>query len=395
MAKYEFLNLGRQPLANRLVTDVTQPEFTYELKAYFDEETRHITTTALNIPSEAMFNSEYPYRSGQSETFKIHLEDVASIMQDLVINPTKFQFLEIGSNDGSLIKHLPKERTLAVEPCKNFAEQTGSMGYRTYIDFWGLPLAERIISSYGRVSVIFSANTFSHMPNLEEAFKAIELVLDREGVFILEDPYIIDVLTNGSYDQFYDEHPTVFSVTALDYLLKNTNLQIHKVVRLPNIHGGSIRVFIGHKNSKTWKQNDIVRKTIQFETAFLNNSSLYAFAERVRSSKIQLKEAMVYLKTQGKKIVGYGASAKSITVINYCGLHNLIDCVYDTTPEKVGKFTPGIHIPIKQYTTEWEGDVAFLGAWNFEKEIINKEYTRIKEGSAFITHVPSVRLIYE
>lgn len=270
------------------------------------------------------------------------------------------------------------------------------MGFFTYDKFWNDRLAKKIVKKNGNIDLIYSANTISHIPDLIEVFKAISTCLSQDGVFVFEDPYIGSVLKNNSYDQFYDEHVHVFSLIAISNLLKSNNLRIIDAEIL-NTHGGSIRFYVT-KNQSKYKVSESVKKIYRSELKNqLNKFSTYKkFSKRVQYSKKELVKLLKSLKRKQKKIISYGATYKSATIFNYCDIDKkFIDFVIDTTKNKQWKYTPGKHLLIKPPCDliQEKVDYAFLGAWNFSKEIIKKEKKFIKNGGKFITHVPNVRII--
>jgi methylation protein EvaC len=304
------------------------------------------------------------------------------------------KILEIGSNDGLFLKKFPRSIRVGVEPCKNFSAITNKINIKTYNNFWNLKLAEKLKKKYKSFNIIYSANTISHIHDLDETFKSIEILLEKKSIFIIDDPSMLKVLQNNSYDQFYDEHAYVFSLTSLKKLISKHNLEIFNVLKL-NTHGGSNRVFICKKNSR--KINNNVARYIKEEKKFgIDKFSTYVkFAKRVKKSKKNLIKIFKNIKKEKKIIIGYGATAKSSTVLNYCNINkNYIKYFIDTTKEKGSKFTPGSHIPIinQYYKINDDVDYAFLGAWNFEREIILKENDFIKRGGKFITHIPHPRV---
>ena len=200
------------------------------------------------------------------------------------------------------------------------------------------------------------------------------------------------MLERGSYDQIYDEHAHVFSVTALNNILRRNGLQIFSVDNL-SVHGGSNRIYACHMDSCVI--GDSVKENLKEEKDFgVDNFETYkVFAERVKQSKEVLNRKLSNLTKNGKRIVSIGATSKSSTVFNYCGIDSsLIECVTDTTPAKQGLFTPGSHIPVvsRDSVNLNDYDYAFLGAWNFKEVIANKESEFVKNGGKFITHVPEV-----
>ena len=270
------------------------------------------------------------------------------------------------------------------------------MKIRTYDKFWTMQLSKEISKKHGKFDVIYSANTISHIHNLEETFKAIENSLTSKGVFILEDPSLLKSLQKISYDQFYDEHAYVFSITALKNINKKTGLEIFNIEELET-HGGSNRVYFKKIDNKKIKVSKVVNFHLNNEKKFgINKLKTYqTFARKVKDSKKNLLRIFRTLKKKKNKIIGYGATYKSSTVLNFCKINKkYISYFVDTTPTKAGKFTPGTHIPIKSYNgISDDVDYAFLGAWNFKDEIFKKEKKFRKRGGKFITHVPYPRII--
>ena len=200
------------------------------------------------------------------------------------------------------------------------------------------------------------------------------------------------MLERGSYDQIYDEHAHVFSVTALDNILRRNGLKIFGVDNL-SVHGGSNRIYANHINDRDAGYS--VKRNINEEMTFgIDEFQTYEiFAERVKKSKNDLVELLAKLKDEGKRVVSIGATSKSTTVFNYCGIDkSLIECITDTTPDKQGMLSPGSYIPVvdRESVNLNDYDYAFLGAWNFKDVIANKEREFVENGGKFITHVPEV-----
>ena len=387
--KKEFLDLGRQPITNKFLSeDEFEGEFFYDLKVVFDEETKLVSIQEF-VPPEMMFNEEYAYTTSLSTPMINHFKQAAETLQ-MKFTPKKV--LEIGSNDGPFISNFSKMDSVCVEPCGNFAEITNGMGYQTYDEFWTTDLADKIKDSNGYMDLIYAASCICHIQDLDDAFTAVKNLLKPSGVFVFEDPSLIRMLERGSYDQIYDEHAHVFSVIALDNILRKNGLKIFSVDNL-SVHGGSNRIYASHIDSGT--VGDSVKQNINEEMVFgLDQFETYQiFADRVKTSKEVLNRKLSNLTKNGKRIVSIGATSKSSTVFNYCGIDSsLIECVTDTTPAKQGLFTPGSHIPVvpRDSVNLNDYDYAFLGAWNFKEVIANKESEFVENGGTFITHVPEV-----
>lgn len=390
--KKQFLNLGKQPIANGFLQEKDIPnEYLFDLTAEVDTET-WLVSLGQFVPGEMMFNDTYAYRASMSNTMQKFFKREADAFRKGE-GDVPMKTLEIGSNDGVFIKHFDPKHTIAVEPCGNFAEETNKMGYKTYPDFWDDELALTILDKHGKQDLVFAANCMCHIPAIQNAFENVAKVLSDDGVFVFTDPSLASMINRGSYDQLYDEHAHIFSVTALGNILDKAGMRIIDVEHFSGIHGGSNQISAVKKTCLT-PESEAVQRAYDYEEAIgLSNLDTYMnYAKRVQKSKDDLITLLMSLKQRGKKIIGYGASSKSTTVLNYCGVDSsVIEYFIDTTPEKQGKLTPGTHIPI---LTPEEGltddvDFAFLGAWNFASEISSKEKAL---AGRFITHVPMVHL---
>jgi len=392
--KKEFLDLGRQPIANKFLREEEiNDEFFFDLKVVFDEETKLVSMKDFVKP-ELMFNEDYKYNTSLSTPMVNHFRDTAQMLDER-FKPNKV--LEIGSNDGPFISNFEKENSICVEPCDNFAKITADMGYRTRTEFWTTELSEQIKSSDGEMDLIYSANCICHIQDLDDCFSAVANLLSDKGVFVFEDPSLLRMLERGSYDQIYDEHAHVFSVTALDNILRKNGLIIFDVDNL-SVHGGSNRIYAKKPNipsNNTISEN--VHNNLKEEESFgVGNFETYEiFAKRVKDSKDELVRCLSNLKHNGKSIISIGATSKSTTVFNYCGIDSsLIDCITDTTPDKQNLLAPGSHIPVvdRESVNLNDYDYAFLGAWNFKEVIANKESDFVQNGGQFITHVPKIMM---
>ena len=210
--------------------------------------------------------------------------------------------MEIGSNDGVFLKNFNKKSVIAVEPCKNLARLTKKL-FKTYDEFWNLKLAKKLIKQKkGEIDLIFSANTISHIPNLKETFKGIYNILSKNGVLIIEDPSLLKVLQNNSYDQFYDEHVYVFSSISIDNIIQEYGLRLFDIEHLTT-HGGSNRYYICKKDGK-YKKSLRLKKALKKETScgLHKIESYLKFSKRVNLSKKNLFNLIKKLKKRIKKL---------------------------------------------------------------------------------------------
>ena len=389
----KFLDLGYQPLANNYLRKFKKKQIKYILKIFFNTKTK-IVSISKRIPSEKMFTNNYPYRSSMSKTMQNSFYKL-SVEIKKKFKPKKI--LEIGSNDGALIKNFHKDQAIGVEPCRNLAQITKKIGYFTYNNYWTQDLAKKIKLKEKKIDLIYSANTLSHISNLNEVFKSISLLLAAKGVLIVEDPSLLECLKKNSYDQFYNEHIYLFSTISLTNLLKKFDLEIFDIKNLET-HGGSLRYYIKWKFNKELKKTKYIKKQIENEKKYgLHKYSTYLkFSKNVQKSKIKLLNILKKLKIKKKLVIGYGATAKAVTILNFCNINSDLICNFiDTTPEKINRYMPGKNIKILKYNNNIlkKYNYVFLGAWNFKKEIMYKEKPFLKKGGKFITHVPTPKII--
>ena len=385
----EFLDLGRHPIANAFLTEEEfRDEFFFDLKVCWDDDSKLVSIKDFVEP-ERIFNNQYPYNTSNSFPMVAHFKSAAEMLQE-EFKPKSV--LEIGSNDGPFITNFDRETSVCVEPCGNFSLKTAHMGYQSYTYFWTTELAEKIKTHHGQMDLIYAANCICHIHDLDDTFKAVHNLLSDNGVFVFEDPSLLRILERGSYDQIYDEHPHIFSVTALNNLLKRNGLVLFDVDNL-SVHGGSNRIYAAKDNSVDIKPAVLDNLGREKEFGVDRFETYEIFAQRVEESKENLMTLFRKITDDGKRIMSIGATAKSTTVFNYCGIgKELIDVITDTTLDKQGKFSPGVHIPImsREDVNILDYDYAFLGAWNFKDVIANKEREFVENGGKFITHVPTV-----
>ena len=388
----KFLDLGAQPLANSYIIkkNLNKKEKKFNLSAGFNKK-NYLVSILKTVSKERMFNSDYPYKSSESKTmrssFKILANKIKKIYKPKLV-------VEIGSNDGAFIFNFDKKKVIGVEPCKNLARKTIKRKYKTFSNYWDVKLSKKI-SKINKADVIYSANTLSHIEDLDKVFKAINILLSKNGILIIEDPSLLKCISNTAYDQFYCEHIYIFSTISLRKIISKYDLEIFDLENLTT-HGGSNRYYIKRKKCNIYKIKKSVEMEVKKEIKYgLKKLSTYKkFSKKVKSSRKKLVE--IFSRLKNKNIIGYGATAKSCTVLNYCKIDGkFIKYFYDTTSYKINKFLPGSKILIKKYKklNVKNIDYAFLGAWNFKKEIFNKEKNFLKKGGKFITHVPFPKII--
>lgn len=343
---------------------------------------------------ERMFHENYAFFSGTSSYMARHFKAFADhVIGDYLVSGNPF-VVEMGSNDGIMLQNFAAAgiRHLGVEPSKNVARVAIDRGVDTVTEFFGADLARRIVSERGQADAFLAANVMCHIPYIHSIVEGIDLLLKPTGVVLFEDPYLGDVIEKTSYDQIYDEHTFLFSVASVSSLFERYGMEVIDVEPQPT-HGGSMRYVIARRGMHPVAQ----RVAVQREKERLLGLHVPETYERFRSSceasREQLMTMLHDLKAKGKRVVGYGATSKSTTVINYCGITpELIEFISDTTPIKQGKFSPGAHVPVRPYEEFVRDypDCALLFAWNHAAEIMEKEGAFRAAGGKWIVYVPKV-----
>lgn len=394
---YNFLSLNSMPIPNGFLTEkeLKENEPHYPLGVNVCEDCWLVQLTHI-IPAEIMFKN-YLYIPSTSTTMLTHFKAFAmSAIEEYKVTP-KDLVVDIGSNDGTMLGFYKEQeiKVLGIDPASNLAQLARLKGIDTIDDFFSPEIAREVVKTRGTAKVITATNVVAHMNDIHQLCEGIEILLAKDGVFIMEFPYLIDLLDKNEFDTIYHEHLSYFSITPLVQLFKKHNMQIHDVKRM-SIHGGSVRVFIKRINSGS-KQQPSVKEILDLENLKkLNKRTAYDdFARRVGVIRRDLVKYLKDLKKQGKKIVGYGASAKGNVLLNYCKIStNLLDYVVDSIPYKQGRYTPGTHIPIYPETRLDRDmpDYALLLAWNFADEILQKKVDYRVKGGQFIITIPYLRI---
>lgn len=393
----QFISFGRMPIANAFLTsEQFESEYFFEMRVGFCPGCGMVQLLEQPDPKK-MFHDNYAFFSSTSIRMAEHFSDFATFIRSKYLKEENPFVVEIGSNDGILLQNFAsmKIRHLGIEPSSNVAEVARSKGVNSISDFFEANLAKKIVSEYGQADAFLGANVMCHVPDLHSVAEGVRLLLKPKGVMVFEDPYLGDILEKTSYDQIYDEHASYFSVMSVSALFARHGMEVIDASS-QNVHGGSMRYVIAHRGA--YPVSDIVRSLLgKEERMALRSSKTYAiFKQNIEVSRDRLMKFLHDFKAEGKRVVGYAATSKSTTVTNYCGITpDLLEFISDTTPIKQGKFSPGVHIPIKSYEafkTSYP-DYALLFGWNHSAEIMAKEQDFKKSRGQWLVYVPRVEVL--
>ena len=371
-----FMSFGQMPIANGFLNkDKFNEEFFFEMEVGFSDDLSLFQLNDHPKPT-MMFNENYPFFTGSSQQMKLHFKNYANWIKKYHPNTIK-NIIEIGSNDGTFLKNFNSNdyNTLGFEPSNNVAERASKDGVNTINEFFNKNSVINQKNFINNTDLICAANVICHVPDLNDLIQAVCLMLNKSGLFIFEEPYLGSMFEKISYDQIYDEHIFIFSVTSISKIFKLFDMELVDVFP-QTTHGGSMRYITGRKNIH--KISDNVNTLLEKEKLknLDNISSCNKFKNNCELSKIKTRKSLLKFKDNNYKIAGYAATSKSTTILNYCNINSkIIDYICDTTPEKIGKFSPGTHIPIVDmyHFKKFNPDVAYLFAWNHKDEILKKE----------------------
>jgi len=392
-----ILSLGNTPLANSLrhPDSSDAPELTYPLDVVFCRSCSLVQLTETVDP-EILFR-DYLYLSSFSDTMLRHASDlVSSLIEDRALGPNNLA-VEIASNDGYLLKNYVAAGVpvLGIEPATNVARIAEEQGIRTRNDFFNARLARMLVSEGYGADVIHAHNVLAHVADLHGVVEGIVTLLDKNGVAVLEMPYVKDMIDQVEFDTIYHEHLCYFSLTAINRLFQRHGLTVTKVDRVP-IHGGTLRVFASHAGQAAVADRSVAA-LLEEESSWATNPEAYArFGDRVVTIGAELRRMIAELKAAGKRVAAYGAAAKGSTLLNYLGIgRESLDFVVDRSTFKQGLLMPGVHIPIlpPEALLDRRPDYVLLLSWNFADEIMHQQADYRALGGQFILPVPFPRVV--
>ena len=387
-----FLNLESTPLANSYVKEDSPPEELFPLavsfcgKCYLAQLTHHIR------PSEIF--SDYAYFSSYSTSF---LEHAKKTVEDLNIeyHLNDKHVMEIGSNDGYLLQYVKSFDILGIEPASNIADAATKKGIPTLNKFFGTDLIKEILGSFGQSDVIIGNNVLAHVPQINDFVQAVAECLKSDGVATFEFPYLFMLMNKMEFDTIYHEHVFYYSILALKNIFQYHKLEIFNV-KFSSVHGGSIRIFVGHEGSHPIQSIVSYYEMIERCHGMDDYDAYYQFAARVGDVKARLRGLIGDLHWRGKSIAAYGAPAKGNTLLNYCSLgKDIIDFTVDISPHKQGFLLPGTRIPIypREHLLKSMPDYTILLPWNVKDEIMSQQSEYLAKGGQFIIPIPTPRVI--
>ena len=386
---HSIIPLGELPLANGLLNKKQEHEPYHNLEVMLCKDCGLAQLKDLIDPKDLF--SDYVYFSSNSDGM---LKSVAALVERIQPTlPENALVVEIASNDGYLLKNYKDVEILGIDPADNIAQVANASGIPTLCDFFSEKLAETLVAQGKQADIIHANNVMAHVPDINGFVRGIKLLLRKNGQAIIEVPHFLDLFEKLEFDTIYHEHVYYFGLKPLITLFQRHGLEIFNVEKI-SMHGGTLRLFVGHKG-----QHDVssMIEPILREEEMANLfelGSYQQFMAKIEGLKKELVESLQSLKSTGKRIAAYGASAKGTTLLNYFGVgDNLLDFVVDRSPAKQGKLTPGKQLEIRGPEALEHADYAVLLAWNFADEIVLQQADFISKGGKFIFPLPKVKVL--
>lgn len=391
------LPLKPSPLADEYIPkeSLNKPQDEFPLDLYLCKSCG--LAQLLDVVQAQSIYVDYIYESKSSLGLDKHFDNYAEQVLAYINPPKESLVVDIGSNDGILLRPFKKRnmRVLGVDPAVSIAQEATKQGLETLPEFFTVDLAEKIRSDYGPASIITSNNIFANVDNLIEIIHAVRSLLAEDGVYVIESFYLLDWMKNMVFDFMYHEHLTYFCVGPLQKFLNQHGLELIHVERVPS-KGGSLRYTIQLKGAKR-KVNSSVAELLEEEEVF-GASKVETFNAYTKEIEVRKKALLCELKTikaKGKKIIGYGASATSTTMIYHFELQPYLDFLVDEYEVKQGLYSPGCHIPVlkPEAIYDQEADYILVLAWRFAEPIIAKHQKFRKLGGKFLIPLPYLKIV--
>ena len=397
--RHSFVDLGMSPLCQTHITpeQLNQAEPFYPLHAYVCGHCFLVQLEEFVTPA-AIF-SEYAYFSSYADSWVEHARQYCLQISERFGIGRESRVIEIASNDGYLLQHFVERgvRVLGVEPSANVAAAATAKGIPTVVKFFGTETAAALAHEFGKPDLLVGNNVLAHVPNLNDFVAGMKLLLGKGGVITMEFPHLLELMQQNQFDTIYHEHFSYFSFTTVREVFARHGIELFDVDRLPT-HGGSLRIYGKHVGDSSKAISPRTHELVQLEAqAGLRDLATYAaFAERARETKRALLTFLIEAKRAGKRIVGYGAPGKGNTLLNYCGIGtDFLDFTVDRNPYKQGKYTPGMHIPIRHpdELARARPDVVLILPWNLKDEILATVGRTPGLQARFVTAIPKVNIV--
>lgn len=398
--RFELVDLGLSPLCETLLTEaqIHQPEPCYPLRVQVCESC-YLAQVDEYVSPECIFTSEYPYFSSYSDSWLRHAKVYAEFAISRFQLTTESQVVEIGSNDGYLLKFFADHGVpvVGIEPVAGVAQAAMQKGIPTITEFFGCEVARELVESGKQADLLVGNNVLAQVPQLNDFVGGLKILLKSDGVITMEFPHLLRMIAGNQFDTIYHEHFSYFSLYTVEKVFAAHGLTLFDVDELPT-HGGSLRIYVRHTEDISKPVSELVSelRTRELAAGLTTRAHYAVFSAQVRETKKKLLTFLFDVKQAGKSIAGYGAPGKANTLLNYCGIRtDLLEYTVDRNPVKHNKYMPGTHIPIYpvEKIRETKPSYLLILPWNLRDEVI-EQMSYIREwGGAFVVPIPEPKIV--
>jgi len=397
--KYYFIDLCNAPPSNAYLNnaDLIAPELTIPLRVRVCHNCWLVQTEDY-AEADQLFASNYAYFSSTSKSWLKHASGYVDHISDYLNLNEKSLVIEIGSNDGYLLKNFIKKNIpcLGIEPTDSTADLAEQLGIPVWRKFFNTTTAKELVSEGKTADLICGNNVYAHVPDINDFTEGLRTALKPNGTINLEFPHILQLINKNQFDTIYHEHYSYLSLTTVSKIFRHSGLRIYHIEEIPT-HGGSLRIYGCHEYDQR-AASDAVDEMLAREQRFglLEARTYTAFQAKANKVKDDFLSFLLMQKKLGNLVAAYGAAAKGNTLMNYAGVKNdLINFICDASPSKQYMFMPGSHIPIfpptelKKKKPKW----IIIFPWNIADEIILQEYEATEWGGEFIVFIPELKVL--
>jgi len=396
---HEFIDLVNAPPSNAFLNkeQLNGPEVFYPLKLFVCDSCFLVQIDEYR-KSKDIFDADYAYFSSFSSTWLAHAKSYVDMMIARFGFDQKSRVIEIASNDGYLLQFFKEKGipSLGIEPTRGTAIAAQKKGLETLVEFFGIPLAQRLADQDKKADLLIGNNVLAHVPDLNDFVAGLKIALKPAGIITMEFPHLMQLVDQCLFDTIYHEHFSYLSFMTVCVIFKRHGLELFDVEEIPT-HGGSLRIFAKHAEDSSRKISANVGARLEKEMSRgLNTMAYYGnFQSRVDKIKRDLLKFLIDQKEAGLKVAAYGAAAKGNTCLNYCGIRkDLVAYVVDASPHKQGKYLPASHIPVvnEDEIRKWRPDFVLILPWNIKAEIMEQLAYIRKWSGKFVTAIPTLEV---
>lgn len=377
------IDLGQQPWCNHFLRpEEVGHEPVYPLRVVYCHQCQTVQLD-YTVPKEVMFG-DHTYLSGITRSLSEHFRQMAEMVdQQFFADTPQKRVLDIGSNDGTQLKHFQRlgYDVLGVESSQTTAGIANEQGVPTLHAFFNLDVARNLKQTF---HVINAAGVFFHLEELHSAAEAIRLLLEPDGVFVVQFLYMKRIVENMAFDQIYHEHLLYYNLHTIEVLLQRHGMSMFDAWISP-IHGGSVMGLVGHAGQRPPSKRLQTLRQAEIDEQSNACATYHAFARRIETMKQTNLDYLQQARQQGKRIYGFGAPVKGNTLLNYFGIGtDCLDCLVEKNALRRGLFSPGMHVPIViEDELQTLPDIYYVLAWNFKREILANNQALIDQGIEF------------